>query len=119
MRWLSSAICTSGEPVSPSAVAYSAMIFFLVSASVRIDTSNYPSSYSLRGAPGPVHPGTLDPRPMHGGCHPIGQLPKAISAAFRRRIGERPPPAASCEYRGYGADHAHRPGRLQPVRGDL
>src|SRR4051812_43928769 len=43
MRWLSSAICTSGEPVSPSTVAYSAMIFFLVSASVPIDTSNYPS----------------------------------------------------------------------------
>ena len=37
MRWLSSAICTSGEPVSPSVVAYSAMIFFLVSASVPID----------------------------------------------------------------------------------
>ena len=36
MRWLSSAICTSGEPVSPSVVAYSAMIFFLVSASVPI-----------------------------------------------------------------------------------
>src|SRR5215207_1912892 len=37
MRWLSSAICTSGEPVSPSVVAYLAMIFFLVSASVPID----------------------------------------------------------------------------------
>ena len=37
MRWLSSATCTSGEPVSPSVVAYSAMIFFLVSASVPID----------------------------------------------------------------------------------
>ena len=34
----SSAICTSGEPVSPVEVAYSAMIFFLVSASVPIDT---------------------------------------------------------------------------------
>ena len=37
MRWLSSAICTSGEPVSPSVVAYSAMIFFFVSASVPTD----------------------------------------------------------------------------------
>ena len=65
MRWLSSATCTSGEPVSPSVVAYSAMIFFLVSASVPIDMKA-PSGFSLRGAPGPVHPGTLDPRPLHG-----------------------------------------------------
>src|SRR5690349_17705493 len=66
MRWLSSAICTSGEPVSPSVVAYSAMIFFLVSASVPTDM-RAPSVLSLRGAPGPVHPGTLDPRPFYGG----------------------------------------------------
>src|SRR5690606_17514736 len=33
MRLLSSAICTSGDPVSPSAVAYSAMMDFLVAVS--------------------------------------------------------------------------------------
>ena len=42
-----------------------------------------PIFHSLRGAPGPVHPGTLVPRPMHGGCHPNGQLPKVISAPRR------------------------------------
>src|SRR4051794_22470520 len=89
MRWLSSAICTSGEPVSPSVVAYSAMILLLVSASVPTDI-RAPSVLSLRGAPGPVHPGTLDPRPMHGGCHPIGQLHKIISAGPERRIGAWP-----------------------------
>ena len=65
MRWLSSAIWTSGEPVSPSVVAYSAMIFFLVSASVPIDMRGS-FRFSLRGAPGPVHRGTLDPRPSDG-----------------------------------------------------
>ncbi|MGL5825680.1 MAG: hypothetical protein ACRCYU_12855, partial [Nocardioides sp.] len=45
-------------------VAYSAMIFFLVSASVPIDMGLL--RFSLRGAPGPVHPGTVDPRPFHG-----------------------------------------------------
>ena len=70
IRWLSRATCTSGEPVSPSVVAYSAMIFFLVSASVPIDMrGSLPARSghcSLRGAPGPVHPGTLVPRPSDG-----------------------------------------------------
>jgi hypothetical protein len=53
--------------VSPSVKAYSAMIFFFVAASVPIDMRLL-LVHSLRGAPGPVHPGTLDPRPLHGGC---------------------------------------------------
>jgi hypothetical protein len=47
-------------------VPYSAMIFFLVSASVPVATRFSSRYMSLRGAPGPVHPGTLDPRPLHG-----------------------------------------------------
>src|SRR5215217_483036 len=72
MRWLSSAIWTSGEPVSPSVVAYSAMIFFLVSASVPIDMRGS-SRFSLRGAPGPVHPGTGIRGRLHGGGVPARQ----------------------------------------------
>src|SRR6478735_12199329 len=66
MRCVSSATWTSGEPVSPSEVPYSAMIFFLVSASVPVATRSSSRFMSLRGAPGPVHPGTLDPRPSYG-----------------------------------------------------
>src|SRR3954451_4592650 len=45
------------------------MIFFLVSASVPIDMRApfRPSrAQSLRGAPGPVHRGTMVPRPLDG-----------------------------------------------------
>ena len=33
MRWVSIATCTSGDPVSPSVVAYSDMIFALTAVS--------------------------------------------------------------------------------------
>ena len=90
MRKLSRAICTSGEPVSPSVVAYSAMIFFLVSASVPIDMRGS-SRFSLRGAPGPVHPGTGIRGRYTASSSPMGQPGKTISApAERLNRGARP-----------------------------
>src|SRR6478736_1045396 len=64
MRCVSSATCTSGEPVSPSLVAYSAMMFFLTSASRGMEDRLL--LHSLRGAPGHVHLGSLFPRPEYG-----------------------------------------------------
>ena len=92
MRWLSSAICTSGEPVSPSVVAYSAMIFFLVSASVPIDMRGS-FSVSLRGAPGPVHPGT-GIRGRSRRCRPSGTTSGRQRGATREnsRHRKREPP---------------------------
>src|SRR5436190_1288800 len=67
-----------------SAGAYSAMIFCLVAASVPTDMTGL-LWFSLRGAPGPVHPGTLDPRPIarRFWCLEslVGQPGKAISGA--------------------------------------
>ena len=64
MRWVSSATCTSGEPVSPSVVAYSVMIFFLTSVLSGMGRRLSCSWFLLRGAPGLVHRGSLDPRPI-------------------------------------------------------
>ena len=60
MRKLRRAICTSGEPVSPSVVAYSAMIFFFVAASVPIDMAAPSGSLVARraGACSPGHSGS-------------------------------------------------------------
>src|SRR4051794_31489130 len=86
MRWLSNAICTSGEPVSPSTVAYSAMIFFLVSASVPIDTSEHPSLTRCAARRGLFTRALWIRGRLHGGRHPNGQLSKAISAGHADRI---------------------------------
>src|SRR3954453_4106931 len=82
MRWLSSAICTSGEPVSPSVVAYSAMIFFLVSVSVPTDmrAPSVLSSARRAGACPPGHSGSAAVARRFSSVRcPHGQPTKGIS----------------------------------------
>src|SRR5690606_13616982 len=80
MRWVSSAVWTSGEPVSPSPVAYSEMIACLVAESKAILVL----LRSLRGAPGPSAPGSSDERPPSA-PHPCGWTVAGGGIALRGR----------------------------------
>ena len=146
MRWpirkLSSAICTSGEP----GVALGRGVLgddLLLGLRVGSDRHTGSSPVSLRGAPGPVHPGTRFRGRCHGGRPPVRdnrrRLPTshhtAKSTALgrvssraqtrgsrqieQRRADQRGRPARPCERAG-PARHVGRlrgrPGR-PPVRG--
>src|SRR6478672_216559 len=78
MRRVSIAIWTSGEPVSPSLVAYSSRISFFTAAS----RATVLLRVSLRGASGLVHLGSLCPRP-------VSRRSKASSVLVAALIAQR------------------------------
>ena len=106
MRVVSSATWTSGEPVSPSTVAYSAMIFFLA---VGVERQRSPLRL-LRGAPGQVHPGSL------GSAAVLRQ-----ASGYQRRPGppnraEPAPEGRRARGGGAAATYALRTPRLRSMR---
>src|SRR5690606_5642716 len=80
-----SATCTSGEPVSPLPVAYSAMMDFFVSVSSGTVSPRFP----LRGAPGPVLRGT--------GIR--GRFTAATIVSVRRRVPKPRDDPRACDPR--------------------